>query len=359
MNKIENVDKHLAVAPTITEQDVVWYPATDPRFHLYGLLLEETYQRLPTAVAHAVSPAVETLYRNTAGGRLRFATDSEYVAIRCHWPCMNLFPHFPLTCTSGFDLYETRNGQSQFLRSFLPPTKDADAGYESLTHLLSHEMRDLTLNFPPYNNIQALEIGLEPGAVIADPSAYRLEKPLVFYGSSITQGACPSRPGCAYASIVSRELGLDHTNLGFSGSAHCEQAMMDYIAGLPMCAFLYDYDHNAPSTEYLAQTHFHGYKTVRQAQPDIPILCLSAPVVSATNWGGAPYDLRRRDIVRATVEKARAMGDRNIRFIDGTHIFDGPGREDCTVDTIHPNDLGFRRMAQAVIPVLKEMLNLD
>ena len=98
---------------------------------------------------------------------------------------------------------------------------------------------------------------------------------MVFYGHSITQGACATRPGNAYPSILSRKYGFDFINLGFSGSAKGEDAMAEYIASLDMGAFVYDYDHNAPNAEQLLKTHEKMFKTIRKAHPSMPIVIMS------------------------------------------------------------------------------------
>jgi hypothetical protein len=128
-------------------------------------------------------------------------------------------------------------------------------GYESVIRFETRRKREITINFPLYSSVSALYIGLEENAVVEPSAGYKNKKPMVFYGSSITQGACASRPGNSYANIVSRTLGIDHINLGFSGNAKGEQTMADYIASLDMSVFVYDYDYNAPDPEHLQNTH--------------------------------------------------------------------------------------------------------
>ena len=60
------------------------------------------------------------------------------------------------------------------------------------------------------------------------------------------------------------------------------------------------------------------------------------------------------DIDPAKAEKARANGDRNVYFIDGKDLLKGRDREDNTVDGVHPNDLGFYRMAQKYIKFIQK-----
>ena len=100
---------------------------------------------------------------------------------------------------------------------------------------------------------------------------------LYSYGSLITQGGCASRHGMSYQSIVSRKFNCDYINLGFSGNAKAEDEITDYIKNLEMFVFVLDYDHNAPTVEYLKNTHEKMFKAVRDAHPDIPVIMMSRP----------------------------------------------------------------------------------
>ena len=190
-------------------------------------------------------------------------------------------------------------------------------------------------------------------AQILPPLPYKYPEQVVFYGSSITQGLAASHAGRTYVDQVCRALDTEYLNLGFSGSARGEDSIREYIASLPMSAFVLDYDHNAPSLDHLRATHEPLYRAVRKAHPDIPILIMNRP--DFYDW--LDDDHERRAIVRATYEKALAEGDERVWFIDGESFFgEGIARFDYTVDGCHPNDAGFDRMAAVVLPVLCEML---
>jgi hypothetical protein len=153
--------------------------------------------------------------------------------------------------------------------------------------------------------------------------------------------------------MVCRALDAEQVNLGFSGSARGEPEMAELVASLRgLAAFVLDYDHNSPTPEHLVATHEPFFRTVRAAHPGLPVLVLSRPDL----WPDSPADVSaRRDIVRATVRRARARGDRRVAFLDGARLFGRANRDDCTVDRCHPNDLGFRRMADAVLAGLRRL----
>ena len=209
------------------------------------------------------------------------------------------------------------------------------------------------IELPTYAGISSITIGFSEGAEIAAPLD-RNHDAVLFYGSSITQGASATRTGLAYTNIVARLLNVDCTNLGFSGSARGEQIMAEYIASKEMSVFVMDYDHNSATNE-LREMHYDFYKTVREANPDLPIVLVTRPIFTPEKTAD---DQAREDIVRSTYEKALAEGDENIYFVKGYDFFPFMSMADLyMVDGTHPNDLGMYYMAKAVYSVVNEILN--
>lgn len=348
MSDIPKIDRNFHVESNLNLADVKFYDIQDEPFSLYGVFYENgLYRRMPEQIAKSVSPQVWQLHDNTAGGRVKFVTNSRYVAIRAIMPQIGKMPHFPLTGSAGFDLYAGR--KEEYVKTFTPPFAITD-GFESVIRFDSRAKREITINFPLYSAVSALYIGLEEDAFLKKAPGYAEEKPIVFYGSSITQGGCASRPGNAYTSLVSRALQWDHINLGFSGSAKAEDSMAEYIASLDMSLFVYDYDHNAPTVEHLRNTHQKMFRMIRQAQPELPIVILSAPAYKPNAlWK------ERMEVVRETYNAALADGDRNVCFLDGPTLMKY-ARNNGTVDNCHPNDLGFHSMAKVLTKTLKSIL---
>lgn len=357
MSQIEKIDPNFKLSTLAGHEDVVFYNCLQEPFKVYGLMKPEGerdyFIRLPEDVAENSNEGVVYLNTNTAGGRVRFRTNSPYVAIRAEMHNLGKMAHFPYTGSIGFDLYIRKNGEEQYVKTFVPPVAIVD-GYESLLETAKDgEMYDYTINFPLYSGVKNLYIGLQKDAAMEAPTPYAIEKPVVYYGSSITQGGCASRPGNAYQAIITRELDCDHVNLGFSGSARGEDAMAEYIAGLEMSVYVMDYDHNAPSVEHLLATHETMYKCVRAAQPELPIVMVSCPECRLTE-----DQVKRREVIRATYDHAIAAGDKNVYFIDGSTLTWRFGGDSGTVDGCHPNDLGFMCMAVGIGEVVKKALGL-
>ena len=352
--RIDQLDENLRIETDIQEPDLIWIDALEDPVRLYGVFYDNSlgcYLRMPDEVAKTVSAGVEKLNHHTAGGRIRFRTDSSCIAIRAEMENNILMSHITLIGQSGFDLYHrTEEGEELFLQSFRPPM-GMKSGFSSLVKTKGG-LRDYTINFPLYDGVKKLYIALKKDSILEPPTPYRHQKPVVYYGSSITQGGCASRPGNSYEAILSRRLDTDHINLGFSGNGRAEQTMAQYLAGLDMGVFVCDYDYNALSTEYLWKTHKPLFQAVRGAHPELPIVLISAPTVIKEP---ASFEERRR-AVRTTYEWALAQGDRNVYFIDGAELFAGDCWDSCTVDGVHPNDFGFYRMAMRIEKTLKRIL---
>lgn len=280
------------------------------------------------------------------GARLRFRTNSRHVTVK-----MNIDPGFDV----GMSLWAAQAayvyyGPQSDLRyaGHVAGNKYEDATFEKTLNK-SADMQDVTVYLPRNVHVNDMEIGIDDDAVIEPPTPYKYETPIVFYGSSITEGGCATIPTNAYTAKVSRRLDADHINLGFSGNARGELCMADFINTLDMSIFVLDYDHNAPTVEHLEKTHEPFFLRIRKANPDLPIVMMTRP-------GDKEDPDARLEIVKKTYENALARGDKNVYFINGRAFLGEDERQFCTIDGTHPNDLGFDRMAAVVEPVLRCVL---
>ena len=341
--KISDIDKNLAVENTTGLENIVWLDVKEAPFTIHGLFQTEKgkpFLRMPESTAAETSEGVHLLNTNTAGGRIRFRTNSPWIALKAVMPDNGTMPHITMLGQSGFDLYKSDGGLYEYAGSFIPENRHH--GYDTWKPT-DGRTHTYTVNMPLYDPVEEVYIGLAADAEIEAPESYALEKPVLYYGSSITQGGCASRPGNAYQALISRRLDADFINLGFSGTAKGETVMCDYLASLDASVFVCDYDHNAPNADHLEATHRPLYEAYRRANPDTPIVFVSKP-----DFHPGTEDVRRREIILATYHTALAAGDKKVSFVDGARLFDGPFADSCTVDGCHPNDLGFFRMAQKI-----------
>ena len=347
---IADIDKNFKVEAQVKREGMSFYKIDKPPFAIYGVFREgHKYRRLPEAVAKSVSDGVYGLHANTAGGRVRFKTDSKNISIITKMENAGKMPHFALTGSAGFDLYVKNENEYNYIKTFIPPFDISD-GFESGFSFEDKELRDITINFPLYSDVCELLIGIDEDAVLDEGDKYVDAAPIVYYGSSITQGGCASRAGSAYQGFISRMFERDFINLGFSGNARAEDTMIDYICGLDMSVFVEDYDHNAPDVEHLRNTHEKLYKAVRKAHPDIPIIMMSRPKYYLTT-----EEKERFAIIRQTYGNAIAAGDSNVYLLDGRQLME-MAKNEGTVDDCHPTDLGFASMAKALGEVLAKIL---
>lgn len=325
-------------------------------FKVYGTSYDHTrgkFIRMDPEVAKTVNPGVAGMGISATGGRIAFKTNSGHIKLSVVYPDRHLFGNMTIMCSCGFDLYMRKVGQEKFSHfySFVPGDRAA-LTYEGECDLLDNSEKEIIINMPIRTPVSEVCVGVEDGSNLEQWSGYKNEGRIVFYGSSITHGCCASRPGMIYPLIISRALDCDILSLGFSGSAKGEETMARYIAGLDMKLFVCDYDHNAPTPEYLEETHERFYRIFRTGQPDTPVLFVTKPD------GDKQPELtkQRREIIRKTYENACKNGDRNVYYLDGRSLFGEVDRDCCTVDGCHPNDLGFYKIATTMAPRIREIL---
>ena len=338
--------------------NIEYHNIKEEPFRVYGLLYDEQegYIRLTKEFVDTkpTGQKLKGLYTMDAGGRVRFKTNSRYVAIKVvfnnsHWVPVKMSE----TSSCGFDVsIKNKKGSFDHGATF-ENEKGNSKGFQSLVDLYNNETKDLVINFPIFGGVKELMVGVEKGSKIEKGSEYRNSKPVIFYGSSITHGAFASRPSCTYEMVLSNKYDIDHTNLGFSGSCRAEEDIMEYLSKLDMSAFVLDYDYNSESEEYLEVTHYRAYRIIRDAHPDIPIVLASRPNYDTYEYNGP----RRRDIIKKTYDKAVEEGDKNIYFVDGKKCFKNFMKSGYTVDLSHPNDSGFRVMANAFEKEFKKFYN--
>lgn len=350
MMDITKIDKNFVVPVTVDRENLCYYDIEQEPFQIYGVRKENgKFRRMPEAIAASVSEGVYNLHTNTAGGRVRFVTDSPFVAVHAEIDGIARFGHMTVTGVAGLDMYSCEDGIEKAVGSFIP-RYGMEGGFEYIIDFSERKERVLTVNFPLYSNLNKLYIGIEQGAGLKEAPAYTYAVPVVSYGSSITQGGCAARPGNCYQHILTRLLDCDHLNLGFSGCAMAEDEMIDWVKQLNMSVFIYDYDHNAPNLKHLETTHEKMFQAVRKAQPTLPIIIMPRPKYYLSSDEKA-----RAQIVRATYDNAVAAGDKNVAYIDGPTMM-AECRDNGLVDRNHPTDLGFFSMAKAIAPVLGEFL---
>ncbi len=337
---------------------IVWMDPKEEPFDLIGfewIQQDHVYRRLPVHPQWEIRKAVDDLANHTAGGEVRFRTDSKRILVRVELRERSGMYHMAATGQSGFDLYVKDGEVNRYLKTARFP-HDTIRYEVELLNSDEKQLRTYTLNFPLYNGVNKLMIGIEAGSVLESPPPFRLSGKIVIYGTSITQGGCVARPGMLYSNLLSRWMDIRFVNLGFSGNGRGEPALahlINQIADTRM--IILDYEANASKT--IMNTLGPFVDILREKHPDTPILIMSK-IRYAPYFSNSPsreqWD-RNRAFQENLVRQRRASGDKHIYFLDGSKVL-GKDFYECTVDGAHPTDLGAYRIAEAMLPVIRQIL---
>ena len=301
---------------------------------------------------------VQSCNWHTSGGTIRFRTNAEYVILIAGLQKVtSAGARNAGRGVCGFDAYTGTGTDKVYVGGRMQTFSNAPSVVENVK--LPEGFKEVQINMPLYSGIKTLTLGFPKDALIAAPLERDFDKPILFYGSSITQGACASRPGTAFPNMVCRMLNADCRNLGYSSGAHGEDEMIEYIAKEDMCAFVMDYDHNA-NVVRLADSHYKLYRAVRDAHPDIPIVMVSRTIFTPELANTpADEDQRRIDIITDTYNKAKENGDENVYFVNGSkdiYPLQSELPDLLSGDMRHPNDTGMFFIGLAVYKVLAPAL---
>jgi lysophospholipase L1-like esterase len=347
-------------AGLVAAQDGVlqWMPVTSPKIDVAGLpwfqVNHNEFWRLPASSRNTFPAAVWNLAMDSAGARIRFRTDSSTVAVRLEWPRPPGMRNMHFFGQSGVDLYV----HNTYWGTAVP---DKDAAREKVYEHVYYRnqpraMRDITIYLALYSPVKVLEIGLDKNAAIEFASPFAIAAPVVFYGTSITQGGCASRPGMSYQAILGRQLNLNHVNLGFSGNGKGEAALARAVSEIDAAAFVLDFAQNNGDVDSLAQVYDPFIGILRERHPDTPIVAIT-PIYAANEATGSQRNEQMRGLIRKVVSRRIAAGDTHLQLVEGTDLL-GPSRGDGLVDGTHPNDLGFQWMAEGLAERLRKVMGL-
>ena len=325
---------------------IVWY---DCRFLvLEGKGWTDTesyYDRLPAKAKGLVPAEVWNPGHDTAGMCVRFTTDSPCIRVR--WSLLRevmAMPHMPATGVSGIDLYNRdETGEWRFLGNGRPVDTSNTAEF-SLT-----AGRENILYLPLYNGVTSVEIGIPKERSLAKPrpSPRDHRKPVVFYGTSITQGGCASRPGMAATAMVGRGLDVPVINLGFSGSGKMEPEMATLLAELDPSVYVLDCLWNMSLPMVLERIPFF-VKTLRQSRRDTPVLL----VEDSSFKNITPTEKGR--MLRVMCRRLKKEGMNQLYFVSNKDMLGDD--DEGTVDGCHPNDVGMMRQAAVFMKALAPLL---
>lgn len=294
---------------------------------------------------------------NGSGLHVDFMTDSQTISVR-YTRAHYLMDHMAMTGSGGMDLYILYNGKWNYAKTLRLPNQESEFSGELFSKkgtVLSKDFVDYSINLPLYNSVIKMEIGIDENAQIK-PILYDENKAVLVYGSSITQGGCAARPGTSYSNYLRRAIDRDVINWGFSGSGKLENTIADIITSHECSLLIMDCVPNMTELDLktFEERFRYFYTNYRKAHKTTPIIFMEHPVY--TNFWLYDFEDKEHNLVLRNLFEEWSKTDKNIYKIKSTELY-GTDHE-ATVDGTHATDLGFYRMSQPVIKMVKSVLKI-
>ena len=357
-NDIAKYDKNMAVDGIVVTNGIKWIdgkllPIEGRAFND----VEHYYDRLPAGVTTNVNAGVRNMKHHTSGMQFRFATDSKKLSFKwvpySHSLSMD---HMPATGVSGIDVYRFDAKRGRWL--YVKTGRITNANGAQLQIPWTPGTPCL-VNLPLYNGVREFSLGVETNAAVSalGPRKSGIDKPVVFYGTSITHGGCCSRPGLAFVNIVGRDLDVPVVNLGFSGSGHMEFEMSEHLARIDASCYVLDCLWNMGSLasgglkgRNVEENYEPFIRNLRAKRPDVPIVMAE----SCDVYCGGPNEKDR--YIKQLYDKLVAEGWKNLVYLPKDDMYTGDF--EGTVDGCHPNDWGMVSIARAFDVAVRKALGL-
>lgn len=337
------------------DEKITWHDvrSTDLEGRAFPAAERKSYfDRLPAEAEGKVTPAVWNLSRDSAGLMFRFRTDA--TTIFAHYKltkALLAMPHMPATGVSGLDLYaRDQAGKWRWVQVTRPGTQEIKV---RLADGLDAGEREYALYLPLFNGVEFLNVGVPEGKKFEGlkPRA----QPIVFYGTSITHGACASRPGMVHTAILGRRFDAPVVNLGFSGNGRMDQAVGDFLVRIDAAAYVIDCLPNMNAAA-VAEKCIPLVRQLRAARPNTPII-LVEDRRNTDAWIKAPLR-QHHDANHAALQAAYTQlqkeGVKGLSYLPGDALYGDDA--DGATDGSHASDLGFFRQADIFEPLLKAAL---
>lgn len=315
---------------------------------------ENLYDRLPSSYKGKVRDAVWSLSKSSAGISVRFLSNS--TTIRVKWELLNdaKMNHMAETGIKGIDLYFRNNGKWQYLNTARPAGKVND--YLLISNM-DPVMREYRLYLPLYDGVTELEIGIDSLSSILKPERTN-NKPIVFYGTSITQGGCASRPGMVHTSIISRKLDVECINFGFSGNGRMEKPLAELISGIDALFYVLDGTNNM-TPEQIHENAIPLVEIIREKHPGTQIVFVEGLLNDKSYLDQKTRDAEnaKNIALKREYDEMKNREFRNIYYIEQSG---GKGTDsESTVDGVHLTDLGFSRYADFLLKEFRRIKVID
>lgn len=315
----------------------------------------KSYSRLPDSLEAVVRPDLWALGLNSAGLSVRFRSDA--TDIGASWKALNRFNmnHMTPTGIRGMDLYVLMPDSSWTTVASARPSLGSNKSTCRIMDNMPRQMREYMLYLPLYDGVDSIYILTDSAAVVEAPAVDlpRREKPMVMYGTSILQGGCASRPGMVHTSMLERIFNREVINLGFSGNARLDYEIARLMASADASLYVLDTLPNC-SAEQLEERLEEFVRILREKRPTTPILFIESPMFPAHRFSTEVHETltHKNDVLREIYARI-AAGDPNVHYMTSDRVLNDM---EATVDNYHLTDLGFAKFAEAMEPVVRELI---
>jgi lysophospholipase L1-like esterase len=323
------------------------------------LITTPNYQRLPEEMMEKVRPPLWNLSLHSSGLFIRFSSNAPQIYVRYHPKQEIQMPHMPATGVSGLDLYMLDDQNIwEWVRGNY--TFSPLVSYSYSIDNKSSLFHEFLLFLPLYQQIENLKIGI-PDTSVLKLNLPSEKLPLIIYGTSIAQGACASRPGMAWTSILHRNLNIPVINLGFSGNGLLESEIVELMGRNKAQFFIIDCLPNLGpekglDTIEIKKRIIQTVQILKNHQLEVPILFASHPGYSDgwVNSSRANVSIQLNSLLYETIQELQNKGRTDLYILSKDDI--GLTSDDY-VDGTHPNDKGMEKYAQAYLKKIKEIQN--
>ncbi len=342
---------------TARQDSIVWHDANS--FSVEGRGWNETpdyWGRIPSRAKANVSENLWNRSTECTGMLVRFVTDAKELRIKWNllYQLWNDERQEVLTGSAigGLDVYVRGPRGWHFLWSIAPKKMENECKLK-----VPAGTREYAIYLPIYNGIKLLQIGVSADEHIeAGPARPLNIRPVVFYGSSITQRYAASRAGMTYPAIIGRRLDVPIINLGFAGQGKCEHYVADLLNELDPQVYVIDCMPNM-DTVYIDERMRYLLKALRIHHPNTPVVLVEG-ARHQYSWllGNEENDPKNVLLQKIYQDLKPEWGGKlfYVKWDDTVWGSDG----DATIDGIHANDLGFFRMSDTLTPVILSALKI-
>ncbi|MBR4849318.1 MAG: SGNH/GDSL hydrolase family protein [Alistipes sp.] len=328
-----------------------WVDALDLGIHGRTQVSEKSpYHRFDPSLYNFTHKTIIDFSKMSSGLYLSFKTDASDIWASWENVPRQVGDNRTGTMQLSVELYVKVDGKWTFASVARISTKaKANKRTKPLIKNLPEGEKECLLYLPMWCEVTSLEVGVNEGAtIVGTPSPFRHK--VIVHGSSITHGASAARAGLTYTAQLSRNLGINFVNFGFSGLCKMQPEFLETLKACEADAFLFDAFSN-PSSKQISERLEGWVEELVKAHPGKPLIFLQTPIHNTLDTKMYATRMERIELVRAIMGRLTKKY-KDVYFLEVKNVTG----EEGTIDAVHPNDLGFYRFVNAYQPKIAKIL---